>query len=462
MNFYNWLCPLLFYVGLVEAFIEGVAVAKNSTADDYVAMTSNSSNGTMYTHSGCYEMTAAVTNSSMNENVTNSSGLNDLFFSDAATTVGRSSSSNSSSSSVGCLEEMDTSGEYTDTNEGLTSVEPTPNLRSPLTRRPTLTPANRPSIRDFATFPTVSPTIRPTVYPTISPTTTPTVSPTNSPTTPAPSTQIPSSSPSDAPTELDLCKLPEGYDEFSLIAINDALIEANVLYKGIAVGAMFRTKGNQKRYSVLNTKSYIHLREMFSPVDFLGGVEYGSAVKVDIMRAQLEFIASNAKSSETAEYKVLVIPAGGLISMDDYGVAGDGTKTLVIFNTNQPVTILASSIVPSILAPFAKVTLTNNTNNVDGFIVAETLETVNIAGTRFHGKAFQGKIDCLLAGETHPPNQWTPLPTPFPTTPAPTSLAPSPRPSLPIIPVVEAEAQDDDFWQGLGRCQGDCDDDTDW
>jgi len=72
----------------------------------------------------------------------------------------------------------------------------------------------------------------------------------------------------------------------------------------------------------------------------------------------------------------------------------------VIFNTNEPVTLMGSSngrqFGPSVLAPFSTVTLLGSAGYVDGFVIARAFLTAgaNAGALQLHGNGYSGPIIC--------------------------------------------------------------------
>jgi hypothetical protein len=80
------------------------------------------------------------------------------------------------------------------------------------------------------------------------------------------------------------------------------------------------------------------------------------------------------------------------------GQGEDNGNTVVIFNTSQDVFITKTSdgrqFGPSIIAPFAKVSVSGEAGYVDGFVVAKTFETTggSQGSLQLHGDTYSGPL----------------------------------------------------------------------
>jgi hypothetical protein len=143
-------------------------------------------------------------------------------------------------------------------------------------------------------------------------------------------------------------------------------------------------------------------------INFNGGMQISGKPLTDagIDFSVLECIAKSAKSTEVAipgsskTYKVVVFTKGGSYSMDDVRDASyvdeDNGLTLVIFNTCDDVRLIFKNnrkFGPSVLAPFSLVTVDDNNDFVDGFIVARQFMSTKTS-QQLHGDAFQGVVSC--------------------------------------------------------------------
>jgi hypothetical protein len=147
-------------------------------------------------------------------------------------------------------------------------------------------------------------------------------------------------------------------------------------------------------------------------INFNGGMQISSNPLTDagIDFSVLECVAKNAKSSEVAipgsskTYKVVVFTKGGSYSMDDVRDASyvdeDNGLNLMIFITSDDVRLTFKNnrkFGPSVLAPFSLVTVDDNNDFVDGYIVARQFMSTKTS-QQLHGDAFQGDVACATNG----------------------------------------------------------------
>lgn len=188
----------------------------------------------------------------------------------------------------------------------------------------------------------------------------------------------------------DKCYLPAGTHAFSLITEEGADVAAHNVYSGVAIGDTFEDTYPQSSIVVSAhspyPKSYVGSLANSNNVEFKGGVETGSTNLNDdvISFDHFKWLALNAKSSTSGNYKVVVVNYGGEFDMYDFRNGGQGEDngvTLAIFNTDETITLTKTSdgrqFGPSVIAPFAHVILDGNAGFIDGFVVAKSFETLN-------------------------------------------------------------------------------------
>ncbi|KAI2501577.1 hypothetical protein MHU86_12901 [Fragilaria crotonensis] len=235
---------------------------------------------------------------------------------------------------------------------------------------------------------------------------------------------VPTSAPTPAPTSAALptaptppgvcaCTLPDYLKQkkWTLITKGDALHSAHSVYTGLAIG------GTLSVYEPTTSKtvSYMSYMQAIFPatsygINFNGGMQIDpsplTAAGIDF--SVLECVARNAVSSEVTipgsskTSKVVVFTVGGSYSMDDvrpnngFYPDEDNGSTLVIFNTSDDVRLIFSNnrkFGPSVLAPFSKVTIDDNNDFTDGYVVAREFVSTKTA-QQLHGDAFQGTTSC--------------------------------------------------------------------
>ena len=207
------------------------------------------------------------------------------------------------------------------------------------------------------------------------------------------------------------CALPNYLTQkkYTLITKGDATHSAHSVYTALAIGGTL-TAYDPSTSKTVAQKSYM---QAIAPatnygINFNGGMQISKTPLTDagIDFSVLECVAKNAKSSEVAipgstkTYKVVVFTKGGSYSMDDVRDASyvdeDNGLTLVIFNTCDDVRLIFNNnrkFGPSVLAPFSLVTVDDNNDFVDGFIVARDFMSTKTS-QQLHGDAFQGVVSC--------------------------------------------------------------------
>jgi len=121
-----------------------------------------------------------------------------------------------------------------------------------------------------------------------------------------------------------------------------------------------------------------------------------------------EQLASTAISGTYGKHKVVVKNNGGTFGLyatkasGRYGAKGQ-VNTLFVFNTTENVTLAGTdkhqTQGPSVLAPFASVTLQDSIGVVDGFLVAKDVQGVSTKEAslmQLQGNAYTGPIECKI------------------------------------------------------------------
>ena len=183
----------------------------------------------------------------------------------------------------------------------------------------------------------------------------------------------------------------------------DATIGAHSMYKGLAIGGTLYDGTPNESGTVDSTQSYVNALDQSANFNFNGGISKGSSSVADAMYDRFVYLAQNAKDSQSGNYKVVVQTMGGTYNMYDFNPGGQGEdngKTLVIFNTDEDITLTKTSdgrqFGPTVIAPFAKVIVRGDAGFVDGSIYAKTFETNgnNQGSLQLHGDTYSGAIEC--------------------------------------------------------------------
>ena len=211
-----------------------------------------------------------------------------------------------------------------------------------------------------------------------------------------------------------------------MITTGDATIGAHSMYKGLAIGGTLYDGTPNEDATIDNFMSYVNVKDPNSKFNFNGGLTTGATTVPSSMWARFAFLAEHAVNSESNGKKVVVVTSGGTYNMYDFRNGGQGEdngNTLVIFNTAQDITLTKTpdgrQFGPTIIAPFAKVTVLGDAGFIDGSVYAKTFVTTggNQGALQLHGDTYTGSIQCNAGGT--PPTTEAPN-TASATTPAPT------------------------------------------
>jgi len=223
----------------------------------------------------------------------------------------------------------------------------------------------------------------------------------------------------------NVCALPDDANKYSVVTTGDATIGAHSMYKGLAIAGTLYDGSPNESGTVDSTKSFVKSLDGNTNFNFNGGIQLGSSTVVDGMYERFAYLAQNAKDSQSGSYKVVVKSQGGTFNTYDFNAGGQGEdngKTLVIFNTNQDVTLTKTpdsrQFGPTVIAPFAKVIVKGDAGFVDGSIYAKTLETQggNQGGLQLHGDTYTGPIQCIDGPDDTNPTATTTTGAPLATT----------------------------------------------
>jgi len=192
-------------------------------------------------------------------------------------------------------------------------------------------------------------------------------------------------------------------EKYSVVTTGNAILGAHNMYKGLAIGGQLRDGSPNENAVVDSTKSYIHELAGTTKFTFNGGKAIGATEVPDSMWAQFEYLATHAVSSSEGNKKVVVMTQGGTYNTFDFNNGGQGEdngNTLVIFNTDEDITLTKTSdgrqFGPTVIAPFAKVFVKGDAGYVDGSIYAKYVETTggNQGQLQLHGDTYKGSIEC--------------------------------------------------------------------
>lgn len=242
------------------------------------------------------------------------------------------------------------------------------------------------------------------------PTNAPTRAPTNAP-TPSPTVATVTTA---AAGPASQCIMPPNTGKYSVITEGDTRSAAKEVYRAFAVGGTLEnTSGGTITAQVATRdggpKSYVGNLVNPAKFDFKGGYEEDASLPVDF--GNFKSLANNAVSGTYGSHKVVVVepgqtPASGTCwSITDFrgadGQAYDNGQTLVIFRegtSNDNISLCKSpingrSFGPTVIAPYAKVTLEAGAGFLDGVIVAKEFYNSD-SSLQLHGSVYTGQIEC--------------------------------------------------------------------
>jgi hypothetical protein len=204
------------------------------------------------------------------------------------------------------------------------------------------------------------------------------------------------------------CALPAETFNFALITKNNAAVGAHAIYLGVAVGGTLSDTTSNESGTVDKTRSYVGSLSSNARFNFNGGISQNADLSSVVDFSHYEWLARNAVSSNEGGKKVIVVDHGGTFNMYDFNDGGQGSdngNTLVIFDTEEDITLDKTSdgrqFGPSVVAPFAKVSLKGRAGYIDGIVVAKefTTSSGNQGQLQLHGKAYTGALECPGAAE---------------------------------------------------------------
>jgi hypothetical protein len=200
----------------------------------------------------------------------------------------------------------------------------------------------------------------------------------------------------------------------ALVTQGDAEVAAHNIYTCIVVGGTL-TDGSPNEHAAVDGPAYVHQLGQPGRWNFNAGGPYSNA-SVDFARLQSLVSSPNLHNYTVDDYSVFVLTSGGTIHQGMFG-GGDpenNGKTLVVFNTRDPITITSSDLGrqfgPSILAPFSDVTLLGKAGYIDGCVIAKSFRTAgdDAGQLQLHGDCYRGPLCSTKPFPPHPPrhNKW--------------------------------------------------------
>jgi len=243
------------------------------------------------------------------------------------------------------------------------------------------------------------------------------------------------------------CPLPEVSKQFSAIIKDDMDSAAHNVYRGVAVGGVFKNTQKPNDSIVVGGESFVGSIQTPIRVNWNnGGVNTGATLEdAGVDWSYFEYMAKNTFSTTRNGYKIVRETSGGTFttySFNNGGQGEDNGKTIVFFDTTDRVTLTKTSdgrqFGPTVIAPFSEVWVHGNAGFVDGLIVAKSLVTQggNPGQLQLHGDYFKGTdLPCLepLPSDNTSTSGPTSEPTKSPTTSEPTS-APTSKPTVTSAP----------------------------
>lgn len=216
------------------------------------------------------------------------------------------------------------------------------------------------------------------------------------------------------PSSERVCALPAAVLQYSLITLENAVLSAHTIYKGVAIGGLL-TDGTPNSDTDITGPSIVKTLgtgAQSARIRFAGGVSNGDVSSI-FDWSQFMWIAQNVHWLSRDGYNVRVFKHGGTFSSagSDWGLNWEGQgedngKTLMVFQTNEDIRLVGTGngrqFGPSVLAPFSHVTLDGSAGFADGFIIARqfgpsgTFPSVGNAGQlQLHGDGYTGPLACV-------------------------------------------------------------------
>jgi hypothetical protein len=172
-------------------------------------------------------------------------------------------------------------------------------------------------------------------------------------------------------------------------------------------GTLSDTTSNESG-TVDKTKSYVGSLSSNARFDFNGGISQNAALSSVVDCSHYEWLARNAVSSNAGGKGVIVVDYGGNFNLYDFSSGGQGSdngNTLIIFDTEEDITLDKTpdgrQFGPSVIAPFAKVSLWGRAGYINGIVVANEFKTTssNQGQLQLRGNAYTGALECPGAAE---------------------------------------------------------------
>jgi len=206
--------------------------------------------------------------------------------------------------------------------------------------------------------------------------------------------------------EKEVCSLPSGATDYSVITQGNAVLAAHMFYTKGAIGGNLKD-GTPNENGAWNGWVCVG-GTIQGNWNFNKGRKTGCQLGSLFNWKDFEQLALKAASVTEGQYKVKVFNNGGtydLFDVRDQGQGEDNGKSLAIFTSSEPVILKGTSsgrkFGPSVLAPFAQVTLKGDAGFIDGFLIAKSIggNAGNNAGSlQMHGDSYKGPIYCYKTG----------------------------------------------------------------
>jgi len=206
--------------------------------------------------------------------------------------------------------------------------------------------------------------------------------------------------------EKEFCPLPAGTTDYTAITKENALMHAHSFYTDLAIGGDLKD-GTPNENAPLDGDVCVG-GTITGRWNKNGNIKEGCKLDTLFDWADFEDLARRAVSGTYSSwigiYKVVVLNKGGTYNTYDFRNGGQGEdngKTLAIFRSDEDVILTKTSdgrqFGPSVLAPFARVTLKGDAGFIDGFLIAKSIggnPGGNAGQLQMHGDGYKGKIEC--------------------------------------------------------------------